>query len=71
MTPDKHGYAQCGRCKALRPVRELLVLTTAVRDMAGVRMVLHDGVRVECADVGVCTRLAGVGKGEMPTEATT
>jgi hypothetical protein len=34
-------------------------------------MVLHDGVRVECADVGVCTRLAGVGKGEMPTEATT
>jgi hypothetical protein len=30
-----------------------------------------DVVRVECADVGVCTRLAGVGKGEMPTEATT
>ena len=57
MTPDKHGYAQCGRCRTLRPVAHLVTLVDALS-----HTVL---VRVECADAGFCSRAAGVGKGEM------
>ncbi len=57
MTPDRHGYAPCGRCKTLRPVAHLVTLTMHAQG-ASVE-------RVECADAGFCSRAAGVGKGEM------
>jgi hypothetical protein len=59
VTPDKHGYAQCGRCGTLRPVAHLVTLTNGQGAV----------VRDECADAAFCSRAAGVGKGEMPKEA--
>lgn len=54
---DRHGYARCSRCGSLRPLAQLLVLRFHAQG--------SEHARVECSDVGYCTRAAGVGRGEL------
>ena len=51
---NRHGYAKCVRCGCLRPKQALLWFATLNNPFGG-----------RCADDAVCTRLAGVGKGEL------
>lgn len=62
MTPDKYGYALCSRCGSLRPATALVTLT--------VHRPEGDETRSECADMGYCTRAAGVGHGRLEVEAS-
>ena len=55
MKTDRHGYAQCDRCKTLRPAVALVkVAPEGATDEA-----------VRCVDEAFCSRAAGVGKGEL------